>query len=846
MGRKKGGPPEPGQKRLHLVLGIPLSLISGCLVFLAFPTYDLFPLQWFSLVPLLLSARGRGFWGGLFLGFLAGLSTNLGGFYWISHVLRDFGHMTPTPAWALTVLVAAYQALVFAFATGFTAYVVAKVGRDVLWFFAFPFIFTTCEYLVPFIFPWYFANGQYLFYAVTQIVEALGISSLTFLIVLVNVVFTDMVWALIYRMSFPWFRLFTSVAVFAVAIAYGVKRIGEVDEMVRSAPRMRVALIEPDVGIWEKEAKGPDGKPLPPEDQVRVLYRNLLKHHILSAKAEAEGSPDLIVWPESSYMPFRGVLHRATDREAVVAFSDGRFGFVTLLGKLMVDPKSRLTGVKGLCAASENRVFGVGQKGVAYYFDKSAWVHEPTGTDRSLVAVACNENLALAVGEQGSLALRTGDKWGLLESGVTENLNAVTLVLDTFVAVGDKGVVLRINGKKVSRIALDSFSDLLSVSYSERSGLWIGGREGLWKGDLRHLARQDFPGGAVVSVAAGPETLVVDEKGDLYRCTEVCERVRLENGEKVRAVTGDGEGLFFVLGRSGQVFKMRAGEKPNLIEGVEGSASVVAFIPFSKGYPLPKGVKALYVASEKVSGADIANLAAIEDRDKVTADRDRNAAMRGFKTPLIFGAITMEPDPQRPGERIYYNTALLLSPDGRILGTYDKNYLLIFGEYLPFSDWFPFLHDWFPEAGNFKPGQSVEVFELNGTRIGVMICYEDIIPAFSRQLHAKSPHILVNITNDAWFGKTTEPYQHLALATFRSIENRRFLVRVTNTGVSAVIDPVGRIVNETSLDNPEYIVAEVAKMEGETPYQRYGDLFAWASCGISALFLLVGFLRRKS
>jgi len=263
----------------------------------------------------------------------------------------------------------------------------------------------------------------------------------------------------------------------------------------------------------------------------------------------------------------------------------------------------------------------------------------------------------------------------------------------------------------------------------------------------------------------------------------------------------------------------------------------------AEGYPLPHDVRHIHVATTPLPKGDVANVAKAVDADSKTPDRDRNAAIRGFSTPLLFGAITYDERPD--GSKAFYNTALLVEPDGRVLGRYDKNYLLIFGEYLPFADTFPFLRKWLPEAGDFEAGKDVEVFHLGNARIGVMICYEDIIPSFTRRLAGLNPGLLVNITNDAWFGKTSEPALHLQLATFRAIENRLFLVRSTNTGISAIVDPVGRIVKQTSIYNPETLLGEVAVLSGDTIYRRYGDVFAWACCGILVLLVGGAILRRR-
>ena len=788
MSRAKKPQRTPATGRVSLVWGIPLSLLSGCLVFLSFPTFDLFPLQWISLVPLLVAARGRTARGGFFLGFLAGLSTNLGGFYWISHVLREFGHMQPGPAWGLTVLVNAYQALTFAAATALAAHLATRFERAALWTWVFPIAFTACEHLIPFIFPWYFANGQQRFYAVTQVVEWTGVAGLTFLLVFVNAAVAAAVSSRLFHERFPVFRVVVASLAFFAAVGYGVVRIPQVDQAVAEGRRFRVAVVEPDIGVWEKEARGPDGADLPWPEQLKVLYRNLLKHHILSANAEQGAHPDLIVWPESSYLPLHEVYWRSTDFLGIASGSEARVAYLTLDGDLRLDSNAatemRATGVRAVAAGHERFLLAVGARGASYVGDDTRWTREPTGVDRDLlgVAVSPRTDRALAVGAQGTMVLRENAHWRSLESGVTVDLRAATAAgPDTFVAAGDRGTVLVVNGTHVSQVATGTESDLLAVSFAPGAGLWVVGRDGVaLHGDLHHLERQEVPfDRALVGVVAGVPAFLLGEGDALFECGGACRALKAPRVEALRAIASDGTGGAFVLGSRGGVLRLQPSREPERIRDPKGPEGLrtLSFVPFLEGYPLPRGVTALRIAETPLPSGGLEDLEKLIQQDESTPDRDRNAAMRGFRTPLLLGVITAEQDPERPDEKRYYNTALLLDRDGRVLGRYDKNYLLIFGEYLPFSDLFPFLKRWFPESGDFRPGRTVEVFDLHGTRIGVMICYEDIIPAFTRRLHEKNPDLLVNITNDAWFGHTTEPYQHLGLATFRAIENRRFLVR---------------------------------------------------------------------
>lgn len=211
-------------------------------------------------------------------------------------------------------------------------------------------------------------------------------------------------------------------------------------------------------------------------------------------------------------------------------------------------------------------------------------------------------------------------------------------------------------------------------------------------------------------------------------------------------------------------------------------------------------------------------------------------------TPTIFGGLARR---FIDGKRHHYNTAFLADGDGEILGTYDKTYLLAFGEYIPFGDVFPKLYEWSPNTGRFTPGDHVRPLVFGDYRIGALVCYEDILPRFVRKVVSESdPHLLVNITNDAWFGETQEPYVHLALAKMRAIEHHRYLVRATNTGVSAIIDPLGRVVTESPLFERANLHGEVAMMTGWTPYQTFGDWPGWLSFGAMIYMLFVGRRRR--
>ena len=210
-------------------------------------------------------------------------------------------------------------------------------------------------------------------------------------------------------------------------------------------------------------------------------------------------------------------------------------------------------------------------------------------------------------------------------------------------------------------------------------------------------------------------------------------------------------------------------------------------------------------------------------------------------TPLLFGAVT-----KRDG--IYYNSALLLSKEGKLLKRYDKLHLVPFGEYIPFRNTFRFLESIVP-IGDIAPGEAYTIFDLQpreltqagSYKFGVLICFEDIFPDLARGFVKRGAEFLVNITNDAWFGKTTEAYQHLAASVFRAVENRVYVVRAANTGVSGFIDPQGRIISLVknaggdSIFTTGHATQEISPQRGPTFYGRYGDSFV----GICFIYIMI-------
>jgi len=228
--------------------------------------------------------------------------------------------------------------------------------------------------------------------------------------------------------------------------------------------------------------------------------------------------------------------------------------------------------------------------------------------------------------------------------------------------------------------------------------------------------------------------------------------------------------------------------------------------------------------------------------------------VQGVNTPLLLGAVTLE-------HGLYYNSALLISPGGQILNQYNKLHLVPFGEYIPLRKTFWFLETIVP-IGDFTVGREYTVFKspVAGRRspviFSVLICFEDLFPEISREFVKRGAGFLVNITNDAWFKKTSSPYQHLQASVFRALENRVFLVRAANTGISGFITPRGKIISllGDKLGNNIFISGydnEIITASERKPgfYTRHGDvfiflLFIFIICGIFSLARYARFNQR--
>lgn len=187
----------------------------------------------------------------------------------------------------------------------------------------------------------------------------------------------------------------------------------------------------------------------------------------------------------------------------------------------------------------------------------------------------------------------------------------------------------------------------------------------------------------------------------------------------------------------------------------------------------------------------------------------------------------------------YYNSAFLVDAAGNVNGRYDKTHLVPFGEYVPMKKWLPFVHKMVESVGDFDIGEKGRTIRWQKSRIGIQICYEVIFPALSRAMVQNHASLLVNLTNDAWYGRSSAPYQHFSMSVFRAVENRRSLVRAANTGISGFIDPTGNVIENTQIFKDAVITQKVPFLQVETLYSRFGDVFAMTCLGLSVFFIIL-------
>lgn len=217
---------------------------------------------------------------------------------------------------------------------------------------------------------------------------------------------------------------------------------------------------------------------------------------------------------------------------------------------------------------------------------------------------------------------------------------------------------------------------------------------------------------------------------------------------------------------------------------------------------------------------------------------------REANAPIIAGNIGIDRAEINPRGYSLFNSASFITPQGDFAGRYDKMHLVPFGEYVPFKQLFFFAKSLLNEVGTFDPGQRRTVFTTAGHSYGTFICYESIFGDEVRQFVKQGAEVLINISNDGWYGDTSAPWQHLNMVRMRAIENHRWILRATNTGVTASINPYGRVIAAAPRHIRTSIRVGFAYEHDLTFYAAHGDLFAYACALITAIMLAVS-LRGK-
>jgi apolipoprotein N-acyltransferase len=208
---------------------------------------------------------------------------------------------------------------------------------------------------------------------------------------------------------------------------------------------------------------------------------------------------------------------------------------------------------------------------------------------------------------------------------------------------------------------------------------------------------------------------------------------------------------------------------------------------------------------------------------------------REGRSYFLVGVVDWKLDSSR--KWIASNSAVLLDPSGRRVFTYDKIHLVPFGEYVPLRNWIKFAGRLTADISDFTPGTDYRVGQLPDGKFGTFICYEAIFPGEIRRFTANGAELLINISNDGWFGRSSAPAQHLMMARVRAVESRRWLLRCTNNGYTVAVDPYGRTVASLPTDIRGELDAPYAFRSDLTPYARFGDWFSWL-CIVASVALL--------
>jgi len=812
-------------------------------------------------VPLLLATRdmpaGRVFR----LALLAGTTANFVGFFWMVNMLHRFGHLPMVVSVPIIFVGSVWQGVAIGGAVALSTYINRKLNWS-LWL-VLPFVYTAFEAFHPILFPWFLGNCQYQLIWLIQVCDLLGVSSLTFLLVLVNGVLFRL-WSDVrnrqYAVSIKAMIAppLTAVVVLSLTLVYGAVRVEQVRAQVDSADKLKLGIIEPEIPIFEEQQDSFPKETSP----VDILKWNILSLQQWSVDVLKEGDVDLLIWPESTYFPALSTYARTWKSRWIGAGEElhriGARGAFLSREPLM---STALGGISG----GESRTFLSGVGGALWKVEKGSLLPEDSGSTEDLhaMAVACQGGAELrdtssdqcfifAAGNRGTILVRSPKGWVKLKTDQSTNwrslapsgLTGFVVGSDDRVAIGDvsRGIIAMQktpNDRWLKGVQVGQSGTLVSqrgtrAIFDNGQPLRIEPAHDSLRGTVKDAAA-DGLGTTLFATTEGLFTLR-DGKLQALRERAAIARVACAAPGECLAATNDGE-WFSVDTRRRLTQPLSQDSAP---------PDVLVGLPLSRHYWwLPADTTAVYRSTDPLPTSRGFPDAVNEGEESPV--RDQNAVLRGFSTPLLFGATSgtlKEIEKPNSLKNQRYNSAFLVDGEGEVLGRYDKQYLLAFGEHIPFGDVFPQLYDLSPDSGRFTPGPRQAPLEFEGHRLGILICYEDIIPAHTDAVVAQGAEVLLNLTNDAWFGKTNEPYQHFVLATFRAVEQRRALVRATTTGISGVVSATGEIEHMTDLHGPETFVAAVPLLQGDTLYRCGGRFFPNACLGIAALALLMAWRRK--
>jgi len=815
-------------------------------------------LAWVGMLPLLWAMRGlspgRAFGYGLLAGWVLSVTMQ----WWLANVYMMFME-APGPLAALMLVVhMSYRGLQLALFGAIYAWFRQRRGIP-LGPFAVAALYVVIEHFYPFLFPMSVGAAQYANLPVIQVADLFGTAGVGFVVVAFGASLYGLVAARHDGRALPW-RSTAAVAAMVVAtLSYGAVRLATVGADAEAAPTLKAGIVQPNIDVFSEEARHLSGS-----EAVAVLRSNILKLHLASARLEAQGA-DVLFWPETIFSPVGAMLAKHTPHFAagltasgdLVLWSKGADGRLTWSPPVI----GGLQDVRALHAGREDALCAVGGHGLLACWD-GANLHRPQGvTDHPLNGVNVVHGKGgsdrrrgspvelWAVGDHGAVLRGTFSKVDTVNSGTTKHLRAVTaLGPGQAIAVGDGGTVVTIADDEVFNTTVGPENLLAAFKSPEGTGIWLAGERGaIYALGTSSWDREATSIKATLRAFAGRSAnalWAVGDAGTVLRrqMTEfpAWESVAAPANVDFTDASVDADGTLMVLARDGRVW---ARHDTTWAPLKVAPLRALTWLPYNRFDRVPRD--ALYLAQSDVPLPSKPHAAA----DTARFNWQRSVIQRGFRSPLVFGAIT------EPAQGDGWNTAIALDEHGRLRGVTDKFQLVPVAETLPdglvygldasgFRDVSKDLYALVPEASRFDRPDGPGVLELAGVRMGVLVCYEDILTEVALELADQAPDLLVNITNDAWFGRTTEPYQHASLSVLRAVELRRTLLRSTMTGVSALILPTGAITEVGDLDEARELLVEAPLLQGTTVYATIGNLFVHL-CLVALVVLAVLSGRRR-